>query len=164
MKQFIRESCKIAENELREASEKYNGTVYALYTDKLLCSEKLEDTKYLLEVRIFDENSEALFTRSSINEDFSFRLIDDDYFRESLAGEADDFLKNFDNRVTDDVQYLDIDEKKSIGKNYVSTGGGEYILPIENARKIHIRNYIDYDENGIAYFSDFRILKITGEE
>ncbi|MBR1556021.1 MAG: hypothetical protein IJ644_11615, partial [Oscillospiraceae bacterium] len=56
-------------------------------------------------------------------------------------------------------QYLDIDTEKSSGTSYIATGGGAYTLPVEDAEKIRIRNYISYDEQGIAQITDFRIVQ-----
>ena len=40
----------------------------------------------------------------------------------------------------------------------MTTGGGSYTLPVENAEKIRIRNYLEYVENGIVTIPDFRII------
>ncbi|MDY3257371.1 MAG: CRISPR-associated protein Csx19 [Ruminococcus callidus] len=166
MKEFIKDFGIIEEKNLLNEIQKYNGIFYALYTNKLVCSEELKETANLLELRIFDENYEVKYRREFVGEEFKFRIIDDNKFKQKLANETDEFTSKFENRIFDEKHYLDIDTIKSNGTNYVTTGGGEYTLPIENAEKISIRNYLDYDENGIAYISDFRIMKILakGEE
>ncbi|MCI5911158.1 MAG: CRISPR-associated protein Csx19 [Oscillospiraceae bacterium] len=166
MKEFIKDFGIIEEKNLLNEIQKYNGIFYALYTNKLVCSKELKETANLLELRIFDENYEVKYRREFVGEEFKFRIIDDNKFKQKLANETDEFTSKFENRIFDEKHYLDIDTIKSNGTNYVTTGGGEYTLPIENAEKISIRNYLDYDENGIAYISDFRIMKILakGEE
>ena len=163
MKEFIKDFGIIEEKILLNEIQKYNGTFYALYTNKLVCSKELKETDNLLELRIFDENYEVKYRREFVGEEFKFRIIDDDEFKQKLVNETDEFTSKFENRIFDEKHYLDIDTTKSYGNNYVTTGGGEYTLPIENAEKILIRNYLDYDENGIAYISDFRIMKILAK-
>ena len=136
-----------------------HGTVYALYTDKLTCGDNVTDIQHLMEVRIFNENGEKKLSRYSLKEDFICRVADDEYFRQKLENEND----SLENRTLEDIQYLDRDKTMSCGRNYRSMGGGEYTLPDEGYNKIHIRNYIDYDNNGIAYISDFRIVELLKE-
>lgn len=160
MKEFIKNFGVIEESDLLKKASEYTGCFYELYTDKLICSSKIDDTKNLLELRIFNEDTEIKFRREFADEPFTYRIIDDNYFKEELQNIHDEFISVFENRVFDESHYLDIDSKKSHGTDYVTTGGGNYTLPIENAEKIYIRNYLDYDDNGIAYISDSRIVKI----
>lgn len=157
---LYKETGIISKSDIIDKISQYDGIIYALYTDKLTCGDIVTDTENLIEVRIFNSKSEVKFSRTSVNKDFKFRIIDDEYIKESLKNEEDDFLKEFDNRKIEDIQYLDIDKTKSNGRTYTATGGGKYTLPFENAEKIKIYNYIDYDENGIAYIKDFRIVEI----
>ena len=136
-----------------------DGIVYALYTNKLTCGDNVTDIQHLMEVRIFNENGEKKLSRYSLEEDFICRVADDEYFRQKLENEND----SLENRTLEDIQYLDRDKTMSRVRNYRSTGGGEYTLPDEGYNKIHIRNYIDYDDNGIAYISDFRIVELLKE-
>jgi hypothetical protein len=96
-----------------------------------------------------------------MGKDFHWRLIDDDIFRENISSGSDEYESRFENRTLDEEQYLDIDSAVSQAEkgNYITTGGGKYTLPVLNAKKILIRNYIDYDDEGLAFFSDFRIVK-----
>ena len=82
--------------------------------------------------------------RPTMEDNFTYRLIDD------TLGEYE---------FIEEKHYLDIDTKKSKGTEYIATGGGKYTLPIENAERFLIRNYISYDEQGIAQITDFRVVK-----
>ena len=108
----------------------------------------------LLDVRAYDENSEFRAVRDSIDNAcmLSWRTVSDEDFEDPL----------------DDVQYLDIDAKQSnVDKGeYCTTGGGKYSLPLANAERVKVRNYISYDEDGLARLVDFRIVGLLrgGEE
>lgn len=115
-----------------------------------------------LEIRIFDETSEAKWFRASIDCGFSFRLRDD-------SGMADDSL-----HVWDESQYLDIDDKKTekiraAGQEDMvcATGGGKYSLPINGYKnaKIRIRNYLGEEpDTGELYAEDWRLAGFTEGE
>ena len=122
------------------------GNMLLMDTEKFECSPQkmIEDISHLLEVRIFTEEKELRIMRPTIADTFTYRLIDD------TAGDYDHI---------DEDQYLDIDTDNSSGTSYTATGGGAYTLPVENAEKVRIRNYISYDEQGIAQITDFRIVK-----
>ena len=122
------------------------GNMLIMDTEKFECTpqKEIEDISHLLEVRVFTEKKELRIMRPTIADAFTYRLIDD------TAGDYDNIDEN---------QFLDIDTEKSSGMSYVATGGGAYSLPIENAEKVQIRNYISYDEQGIAQITDFRIVK-----
>ena len=165
MKDYIFEHGIIGESDIYSLIEKYyhDGCyVYAIHTDSFFCSTKPNiKSNHLLELRIFTENDELKLYRSNIGTDFSWRYIDDNDFENTLSGETNEFLKVFKNRVFDEEHYLDIDTTKSQGTHYTTTGGGEYTLPLENAEKVKIRNYLEYDKNGIVFVSDFRIVGFT---
>lgn len=160
MKPYIKDNMSVKEADIINETEKFSGTVYAMYTDRLTCGEKITDSSLLLEVRIFDEDFEAKFSRADINSDFLCRVIDDNHFRKILSESEVNFENTFENRILDDCQYLDINSELSSGCNIRTTGGGSYTLPFENADRILIRNYIDYSDNGIAEITDFRIVKM----
>ncbi|MDE6785404.1 MAG: hypothetical protein K2J26_08570 [Ruminococcus sp.] len=126
------------------------GSMIAMYTEKFECSvqQSISDVEHLLEIRIFTDKKELKIMRPTMEDDFSYRLIDDT-------------LDKYE--YIDEKHYLDIDIKKSNGKEYIATGGGKYTLPIENAEKILVRNYISYDEHGLAQITDFRIVKYLKE-
>ena len=162
MKDFISKHGETTESALLNVAEKYlcnSCVVYAVHTDHFYCGSELNiDVKHLIELRIFTANAELKISRLSIREDFRWRYIDDSAFEQVLSDVTDDFLCQFSNRTYDEEHYLDIDTTKSNGFCYITTGGGEYALPIENAEKIKIRNYLEYDEKGIVMVSDFRII------
>lgn len=167
MKDFISKYGAATESDLLTVAEKYlydDCGVYAVHTDHFYCGSELNiDVKHLIELRIFTANAELKIARLNIGEDFRWRYIDDSAFEQSLSDVTDDFLCQFSNRTYDEEHYLDIDTTKSNGFCYTTTGGGEYTLPIENAEKIKIRNYLEYDENGIVMISDFRIVGFLQE-
>ncbi|MGN0643069.1 MAG: CRISPR-associated protein Csx19 [Huintestinicola sp.] len=126
----------------RLISEKMgSGIMILMYTDRFECCgfKHIDDTAHLLEARIFTENAELKIMRPTMADGFSYRLIDD-------SKGNNDFI--------DEIQLLDI--AASEGCEYTASGGGKYTLPLENAAKIRIRNYISYDEQGIAQITDFR--------
>ena len=127
------------------------GNMILMFTDKFLCcpQQKIEDTAHLLEARIFTENVEIKLMRPTIADKFSWRLIDDTKLS------PDDF-------ITED-QFLNINEKESKVFEYTAIGGGKYTLPLENAEKLRVHNYISYDEQGIAQITDFRAVKYIGK-
>lgn len=163
MKEFICACGTATESEVIEIAEKYfcsGYNVYAVHSDHFYCGTELcIDAKHLIELRIFTNSFEFKISRLNIGSDFSWRYINDDEFEKVLSHETDTFLGSFTNRTYDEKHYLDIDSTKSNGFNYTTTGGGRYTLPIENAEKVKIRNYLEYDENGIVIISDFRIVE-----
>ena len=158
MKEFICACGTATESEVIEIAEKYfcsGCNVYAVHSDHFYCGTELcIDAKHLIELRIFTNTFEFTISRLNIGSDFNWRYINDDEFNNVLSNETDAFLRLFTNRTYDEEHYLDIDSTKSNGFNYTTTGGGKYTLPIENAEKVKIRNYLEYDENGIVIISE----------
>ena len=152
----------VIDNFIMTIAEKYfcaGCNVYAVHTDHFYCGTELRiDVTHLIELRIFTDSFELKISRLNIGSDFSWRFLSDDEFKKVLSNEPDAFLGLLVNRTFDEEHYLDVDSTKSNGVNYTTTGGGKYTLPIENAEKIRIRNYLEYDENGIVIISDFRIV------
>ena len=111
-----------------------------------------------LEIRIFDEKSEAKWFRTGIDRPFRFRKRRDGEETEK------DRLHHWD-----ESQYLDIDTQRTedarksgaleAGCVY-ATGGGKYPLPIEAGTdaRIRIRNYLGEDpDTGELYVEDWRL-------
>ncbi len=165
MKDFICDFGTATVTDVMAIAEKYFDTgciVYAVHTDHFYCGTELKiDAPHLIELRIFTNSYELKISRLDIGSDFSWRFINDDEFKKVLSNDPDAFLSSFVNRTFDEEHYLDIDSTKSNGVSYTTTGGGKYTLPIENAEKIKIRNYLEYDENGIVIISDFRIVRFV---
>ena len=112
----------------------------------------IEKADALLELRVFSEEKELLFTRSMIGRQFQWRLTND----ENL--ERTDYL--------DTTQYLDINPEFSVKKGdrmqLFTTVGGAYSLPIrEDRNAVKIRSYITYDKNGMASVTDHRVCGFT---
>lgn len=112
----------------------------------------LFDIEHLLEIRVFSESAELHALRGSMGKPFSWRFIRDDKTRD-----------DYDDSTHDESHYLDIDANQTNGTPYKTTTGGKYYLPKENLRKIRIRNYIDYDDEGMARIVDFRIVALEEE-
>ena len=111
--------------------------------------------EHLLEARVFNDKSEIKIMRGTIADNFYFRLIDDSKLDSEQNSKPDS------EQYIDEMHYLDIDldNKNTSGNNYVTTGGGYYSLPVADAERIKIRNYISFDEQNIAQISDFRVVK-----
>ena len=43
-------------------------------------------------------------------------------------------------------------------------GGADASLPVENAEKVLIRNYVSYDKQGIAQITDYRVVEYQCKE
>lgn len=145
-KTFIRKSGAVSDINRLVGDCIEGGSMILMYTDRFICcgQRDIEDIGHLLEARIFNLNSELKIMRPTIADAFSFRYIED-----SELAEEDHI---------DEKHYLDINARLSSETSYTSTGGGNYQLPVENAEKILIRNYISYDEHNIAQITDFRVV------
>lgn len=131
-----------------ELNKLANKTALMVFTDKVACEKwngvpdefKMDR---LLEIRVFDESAEFRAVRDCMGAEFYARTL-----------EADS-----ENEIQE-IQYLDIDDTKSSGHKYVTTGGGEYELPVADAKTITICNVIECDEDGVYRVVDFRIVKV----
>lgn len=142
-------------------------TALAIYTAGVSCSTwdgifhrpanavegDLFDIEHLLEIRVFSDDAELHALRDSMGKPFSWRFIKDDETR-----------NDHEESVLDETQYLDIDATQTSGTIYKTTTGGTYQLPKESLRRIKIRNYIDYDAEGMARIVDFRIVALEEGE
>lgn len=164
---FVSGCGSISENELAGVLEKiearYMLLMYSAGMVKCVSAGAIEDVGHLLEARLFSETAELKIMRPTIDRDFSWRIIDDDKFKELCDNST--FDKKFENCVLDEKHYLDINSKVTdkSSTTYISTGGGRYILPESGLERVLIRDYIYYDDNGIANIADFRIVKFLKE-
>ena len=101
----------------------------------------------LLELRVFEESRELHAVRGQMGAKFSWRT----------AGEDDGTAA-----YIDDIQHLDINGKYKSSDPYAyrTMSGGVYRLPITDAERIVVRNYIDFDADGLAQIVDFRVVKL----
>ena len=159
-KTWIKDDGRCSEQELeRKCKEIIDGSEQYLYI--ALYSDRFDSGRYdsasgtngerLLEIRIFNENRELLFSRNSISEEFRWRFIvhDDSISQESYY-----------------TRYYLIDKNENESRNklengnlsILSTVGGRYSLPIsEKEKRIKVITYVDYDDNGMAYAADYRV-------
>ncbi|MBP3760645.1 MAG: hypothetical protein J6I55_04100 [Ruminococcus sp.] len=142
-----------------------DGNMILMYTNRFICCQQQEisDVEHLLEARVFNDTSEIKIMRGTIVDNFYFRLIDDSKpdSEQNSKPDSEQNSKPDSEQYIDEVHYLDIDldNKNTSGNNYVTTGGGYYSLPVADAERIKIRNYISFDEQNIAQISDFRVVK-----
>lgn len=141
------------ENVLNNLSERY---IFAIWTDKADFVSKVDDVENLLELRAFDKNGEFRAYRSVINEDFKCREISDETTKPDNA--------------FDENHYLDIDTSKESNKDNenslrFTTGGGNFHMPdYVNETMIVVRYYYEFDDNGIARKSDWRLVGFSSKE
>lgn len=160
---FVSECGTAAESELDgicgRIEADYMLLMYTAGTVKCGSAGKIHDTKHLLEARLFGKNAELKIMRATISGEFGWRIIDDEKFKAKCDGSS--FDRVYDNCVLNETHYLDIDSNKtdSSSNEYIATGGGSYFLPESGLDRVLIRDYIYYDDNGIANIADFRIVK-----
>ncbi len=142
-------------NKLKSLNYKYKMVIFTdrvEFLDELLCADDL------LELRAFDSSGEFRAYRDVIGKEFKVREINDD-------SAYDGFF--------DQAQYLDIDKKETKARNdslnqgeVITTGGGRIRLP-EDAKGnelILVRFYFNYNENGIAEKTDWRLVGFVNNE
>ena len=137
-------------------------TLVAYFTDRADCVTEIsaEEIKKLLELRAFNETSEFYAGRSLIGEEFTCRYIDD---KKIPTDDATHMLE---------THYLDIDTTfteagKSVGDlfEYKTMTGGVYHLPLENADRLLLCNYISYkNPEGLAQVYDYRFVRFLTKE
>ncbi|MDD4774344.1 MAG: CRISPR-associated protein Csx19 [Eubacteriales bacterium] len=174
-KKWIKNRAVIPESEIvRNALQFADGMYMAIYTDRVVCGRitdgkaepGIADAERLLELRMFDRDSEFRAYRDTVGKVFNCRTADDRFFKENLDGSGFDGI--FENRIYDEIHYLDIDETKTADAGegfmaYTATGGGQYKLPVR-ARRIKLRSYIDYaPDTGNLQIADWRIVGFLPE-
>lgn len=160
---FISECGAVNGGELKNVCTRIKADYMLLmYTSgmvKCVPAAEITDIPHLLEARLFSVNAELKIMRSSIDRDFSWRIIDDNAFKAKCDNSS--FDRIYENCTLEEIHYLDIDStKKSDDPTvYTATGGGKYTLPEGGLERVMIRDYICYDDNGIANIADFVIVK-----
>lgn len=169
--EWIMENGHCTEADLSLVLQKKSGCILAYYTNEVCCTDdtkELPDFRRLLEIRIFDEIGELRAVRMTLGEDFVWRLADDNYFNENLNNST--FEKTIANRVVTEIQYLDIDSKRTEkeGGNgvFYTTGGGYFKLPqrFAQAERVEVQAYLNYaPETGMAMQEDWRIVRFLAK-
>ena len=163
MSTFINENDKgrCSESELFALADTYAkeaSLMFCVFTDRFFCKkyEQFDDIGTLLEIRVFDEQGEFKAIRGNIGKVFVWRYISDENLENSEQFDLE-------NQCYDEIQYLDIDiaetEKITNANEYVSIGGGHYIMPEEGLEKTLIRHYGEYDSEGMLIMKDYRIVR-----
>ena len=146
----------------------------ALCTDRMVCAKAehiktvTDDIAHLLDLRLFNSDSELHMVRTMMGADFTWRIADDRIIAENVKDKGD-FFNNPENYMLPVTQKLDIDgnrtpeqNSKFGGRMLRTTGGGIYELPVEkDTDAVELVNYIRYDDNGTANIVDFRIKGFT---
>ena len=125
--------------------------------------EKLLDLNKLLEVRAFGPTGEYRAYRND--------LTQTNYVVRAIDGEEPQAPEN----AYDENQYLDIDtartQANADGWIIYTIGGGRYHLPYKGLPDIHkqkllliTRTYFEFDDNGIAHKTDWRLVGFAKEE
>lgn len=138
-------------------TDEVQGATYGELEGLLADADRLA---HLLELRVFLQDREIHVLRDMMGVNFSWRL--------AVDGEATSACVGY----FDEDQYLDIDGswalsgRKADGDSYEykTASGGRYRLPLAEAERIRIRNYLAYDEDGLAYVTDYRIVKLLARE
>ena len=187
---WIRESGEIQEDQVADTLKAYCGEnardCCAYYTNRFQSSrvdgsvdERLDkllvDCSKLLEIRIFDADSELRLYRSMIGQDFSFRIADDQTLRDHLSSQSESFLQDEKAHRMEQIQVLDADtanyppwknsETDAFGSRLLrTTGGGTYNLPIrDDQNAVIVISYIHYDNQGVASIADTRLAGFCNE-
>ena len=135
--------------------------ILAIWTDHADFVTQLENTDLnkLLEVRAFGPAGEYHAYRSDLGQA--------DFFVRVIADETEPPANAFDEN-----QYLDIDTARTAAAAdgwIFSTGGGRYHLPYDGLPGIHkllliTRTYFEFDDNGVARKTDWRLVGFAKEE
>lgn len=159
MYKWIQACGNCTENELKDVicrNLKDFEIFIALYTDKFECQNvkelKMEQLSVstLLEIRIFNEHAEFYAVRGTIGNSFSWRLTNDENLDEL------DFVERL--HYIDQNEAMKVQDQNQEGdRSLITTVGGIYHLPITSEKRIRVKSYVAYDENGVAKVVDNRI-------
>lgn len=128
--------------------------IFAIWTDKADFVSKVDDVEKLLELRAFDKSGEFRAYRSVVGAEFKCREIADESTKPDNA--------------FDENHYLDIDASKKSHKDNslrFTTGGGNFHMPdgVDETMLV-VRYYYEFDDNGIARKSDWRLVGFSSKE
>lgn len=115
----------------------------------------------VLELRFFNKDMEIKLFRTSIANDLFYLRIREDKKDENKSG-----------KFMDEIQFLDIDTKKSVDEQGMvyAIGGGRYFMPEEFRSRIdglavQVRSYFGrYEDSGQVRIIDWRLVDIVDGE
>ncbi len=150
---------------------KYIGFHTDCFSSGYTASLKEEIRPSLLEIRVFDSSAELRLFRTSLGNDFQYRIADDETLKANLEAlnTADLFQKDPEHYRHPVRQILDIDETAPAYRNKEkdghgcrllrTVGGGSYALPLDGDEDTAIViDYLSYDpETGVCSAVDDRI-------
>ena len=144
-----------------------NAVLIACFTDSFradradrMLETVQSDLEKLLELRVFNEKQELWIHRSSQGGDFHWRVASE----ENMGEERRRFC--FETRQLLDLgEPIEATPKFENGLRVLRTEGGRrLLLPIQGTdRYVRIMNYVDYDEDGVANASDYRLIGFAEE-
>ena len=173
---WIIESGETEEKDLAEIVKKYisENRFYVAYACDAFYSgickgmeNIVKDHANLLELRIFDKDTEFMARRSMIGNKFVWRYIDDRELNKRFAETKDELRPPVPEMLfTDEEQTIDINTEKSIERSgetdVISTTGGRFTLPIKNKEgSVKTRVYYSYDKDGMATAEDYRLCALS---
>lgn len=172
MRSWVKASGSVPEGRLLECVEEYLASrpdggfdcrCVAFFADRFAgargaqaCRELLADARKLLELRLFDEESELWCHRSLLGREFALRRADDADLAER-------------HRLCS-AQTLDVAEELGAGERGCvrlrGTAGSRYELPMNpGERSVRVVSYIDYDgQSGAARVVDYRLAGFAAEK
>jgi len=117
----------------------------AFHSNELGVKARIENLRWLLELRVFEEDRELRFLRHTLGGEFAWRVAQDKFDDENTYSFPEEHL-------------LDRTKRPIDGNYYKSTAGGVYELPRRGYKKVLLVNYFTFDEEtGNLQFADFRI-------
>lgn len=119
--------------------------------------ERLTDCTNLLQLRIFDRQSELWMHRSTLGEShpFHWRIADDTVLSSRVQNLEDDFLQNAEHHMIREIQYLE-----ETGRDRAAE-----CLPLQSGETaVQVIVYVRYDERGIAIPADYRLSGFTASD
>lgn len=160
---WVKDSGTIAESralELIRAHSSAEKVCLAFFSDHFesvqpeQVQESLKNCTNLLQLRLFDGQSELWMHRSTLGEShpFHWRIADDAVLSSRVQNLEDDFLQNAEHHMIRETQYLE----------ETGRGGAAECLTLQSGETaVQVIVYVRYDEHGIAVPADYRLAGFT---